>query len=249
MISHPTNSPPKHNDTFDKQGGDSTSNEYYHLTEEQIDILEHVTGKHNDLNDIQGGSSGEYYHLTSAEHTVVQNTSGVNTGDQESSDFDHNQLQNTHNLTTDIDHNSITNTHNLTTDIDHDQITNTHNLTSDIDHNSITNTHNLTSDIDHDQITNTHNLTTDIDHNLISNLQGGDATSDEYYHLTNDQLTIVESTSGINTGDQSASDFNHNDLSNIDGGAAGDRQHLTSAEKSQALSGGGSDFLVVQVFS
>jgi hypothetical protein len=57
MISHPTNSPPKHNDTFDKQGGDSTSNEYYHLTEEQIDILEHVTGKHNDLNEIQGGSA------------------------------------------------------------------------------------------------------------------------------------------------------------------------------------------------
>jgi len=80
MISHPTNSPPKHNDTFDKQGGDSTSNEYYHLTEEQLDILEHVTGKHNDLNEIQGGSVGEYYHLTSAEHTVVENTSGVNTG-------------------------------------------------------------------------------------------------------------------------------------------------------------------------
>jgi len=80
MISHPTNSPPKHNDTFDKQGGDSTSNEYYHLTEEQLDILEHVTGKHNDLNEIQGGSVGEYYHLTSREHTVVENTSGVNTG-------------------------------------------------------------------------------------------------------------------------------------------------------------------------
>jgi len=80
MISHPTNSPPKHNDTFNKQGGDSTSNEYYHLTEEQLDILEHVTGKHNDLNEIQGGSVGEYYHLTSREHTVVENTSGVNTG-------------------------------------------------------------------------------------------------------------------------------------------------------------------------
>jgi hypothetical protein len=187
MISHPTNSPPKHNNTFDKQGGDSTSNEYYHLTEEQLDILEHVTGKHNDLNEIQGGSAGEYYHLTSAEHTVVENTSGVNTGDQESSDFDHDQLQNTHNLTTDINHNSV------------------------------------------------------------DGIQGGDSTANEHYHLTEDQVTIVDNTSGVNTGDQVASDFNHNDLSNISGGAPGDYQHLTAEEKTQALKG--TDFLVVQVFS
>ena len=37
--------------------------------------------------------------------------------------IDHNNLTNTHNLTTDIDHNTITNTHNLTTDISHDSIT------------------------------------------------------------------------------------------------------------------------------
>lgn len=42
----------------------------------------------------------------------------------ESSYIDHDQLANTHNLTTDIDHDTITNTHNLTTDIDHAQITN-----------------------------------------------------------------------------------------------------------------------------
>ena len=38
-----------------------------------------------------------------------------------------------------IDHNQLLNTHNLTTDIDHDQITNTHNLTTDIDHSQLTN--------------------------------------------------------------------------------------------------------------
>jgi microcystin-dependent protein len=126
--------------------------------------------------------------------------SGSNTGDQTSSDFDHDSLQNTHNLTTDIDHNSITNAHNLTTDIDHNSITNAHNLTTDIDHNSITNahnlttdidhnsitnTHNLSTDIDHDGLTNTHNLTTDIDHNSIGGLNGG--TAGEYYHLTSDE--------------------------------------------------------------
>ena len=53
-----------------------------------------------------------------------------------------------------INHNNLLNTHNLTTDIDHDTITNTHNLTTDIDHDQLTNTHNLTTDIDHDQLTN-----------------------------------------------------------------------------------------------
>jgi hypothetical protein len=39
----------------------------------------------------------------------LEDTSGTNTGDQESSDFDHNALTNTHNLTTDIDHDALTN--------------------------------------------------------------------------------------------------------------------------------------------
>jgi len=38
--------------------------------------------------------------------------------------------------------------------IDHDNLTNTHDLTTDIDHDTITNNHNLTTDIDHDQLTN-----------------------------------------------------------------------------------------------
>lgn len=40
------------------------------------------TTLHEDLTDLQGGTTGEHYHLTDAELTVVQNTSGVNTGDQ-----------------------------------------------------------------------------------------------------------------------------------------------------------------------
>jgi len=89
--------------------------------------------------------------------------------DAKESGIDHNNLTNTHNLTTDIDHNTITNNHNLTTDINHNTILNNHNLTTDIDHNSITNTHNLTTDIDHNTITNNHNLTTDIDHDQLTN--------------------------------------------------------------------------------
>lgn len=36
---------------------------------------------HNDLENMQGGTTAEYYHITAAEHTVVGNTSGTNTGD------------------------------------------------------------------------------------------------------------------------------------------------------------------------
>jgi len=42
-------------------------------------------------------------------------------------------------------------------------------------------------------------LTTD-DHNSLAGLQGG--TTDEYYHLTSAQKTVVDNTSGTNTGDQ-----------------------------------------------
>lgn len=38
---------------------------------------------HASLTNLQGGAVGEYYHLTSAEMGVVDNTSGVNTGDQD----------------------------------------------------------------------------------------------------------------------------------------------------------------------
>jgi hypothetical protein len=133
---------------------------------------------HNYLNMLQGGSDSplEYYHLTSAEHTVVQNTSGSNTGDQDSSDFDHNSLQNTHNLTSDISHNNI------------------------------------------------------------SDLQGGSISPEEYYHVTSAEKTVIENTSGSNTGDQSSSDFTHNDLSSLQGGQAGQRYHLTAAELSAVQS-------------
>lgn len=40
---------------------------------------------HNQLFGLQGGTSNQYYHLTSAELTVVQNTSGVNSGNETTS--------------------------------------------------------------------------------------------------------------------------------------------------------------------
>lgn len=58
-------------------------------------------------------SASEAANFVAGDKANLDNQSGVNTGDQSSSDFDHNALQNTHNLTTDIDHNSITNTHTI----------------------------------------------------------------------------------------------------------------------------------------
>lgn len=40
-------------------------------------------------------------------------------------------------VSAEVDHDQLLNTHDLTTDIDHDTITNNHNLTTDIDHGSI----------------------------------------------------------------------------------------------------------------
>jgi hypothetical protein len=66
-----------------------------------------VEGDAFDMDNMIEGSTNLI--LTSAERTIIGNTSGTNTGDQVSGDFDHNGLINTHNLTTDIDHNQLTN--------------------------------------------------------------------------------------------------------------------------------------------
>jgi hypothetical protein len=129
-------------------------------------------------------------------------------------DVDHDNLTNTHNLTTDIDHDSITNTHDLTTDIDHDSISNTHNLTTDVDHDSISNTHNLTTDIDHDSIANTHNLTTDIDHDSLTNTH--DLTTDiDHDTITNNHnlTTDIDHDQLTNTHNLTT-DIDHDQLTN-----------------------------------
>jgi len=68
----------------------------------QTDLQAELDGKASSL-----GADDNY--VTDAEKIVIGNTSGTNSGNQTSGDFDHNSLTNTHNLTTDIDHNQLTN--------------------------------------------------------------------------------------------------------------------------------------------
>ncbi len=58
---------PSHNLTTDIQGGDSTSDEYFHLTEEKYNQVQ--ANNHNDLSGLQGGdsTSSEYYHIMAPE--------------------------------------------------------------------------------------------------------------------------------------------------------------------------------------
>lgn len=82
-------SPPKHNDLSEIQGG--TDTERYHLTEIQRNTVAQIepfddntdnflngsgnlsAPKHNNLASLQGGTDNEYYHLTQAEHSALAN--------------------------------------------------------------------------------------------------------------------------------------------------------------------------------
>lgn len=67
-----------------------------------------------------------------------------------------------------------------------------------------------------------------VTHNNLSTLQGG--TTNEYYHLTAAENTVVGNTSGTNTGDQVAGDFDHGSLTGLEGGGVGEYNHVTDAE-------------------
>ena len=154
-----------------------------------------ITNNHNLTTDIDHNTITNNHNLTTdIDHDLLTNFVA-----DEHIDWSVTQVKNIHSdnyinttyTSSDFDHNNLTNNHNLTTDIDHDTITNTHNLTTDIDHDTITNTHNLTTDIDHDTILNNHNLTTDIDHNTITNYE-----SDE--HFTQTEITTLYQPDGTN---------------------------------------------------
>jgi uncharacterized protein YbjQ (UPF0145 family) len=168
--------------------------------------------RHNTYNgDLQGGTSGQYYHLTSSEYTVVQNTSGVNTGDQNN----HNMMDNLRggdstsdeyfHLTEEKYNQVQANNHNDLNGVQggaggDDQYYHVPappaenyfvvaNETPAWDVKSLSEVEEL--------------LELNIDHNDLKDLQGGDSTSSEYYHLTEQEYNhvyngevIVKSTRG-----------------------------------------------------
>lgn len=160
-----------------------------------------LTNTHNLTTDIDHDAITNTHNLTTdIDHDALTNFVGDEhldwTGDQGAKNIHANNI--TEGSVTQhegaIDHDNLTNTHNLTTDIDHDSLTNTHNLTTDIDHDSLTNTHNLTTDIDHDQLTNfaanEHFTEASIDHTAIQNIgTNSHATIDSKLHDRSHAIT------------------------------------------------------------
>lgn len=67
---------------------DTTVNLYIKGIDHASYVGSPIAVRHNDLVGLQGGSFDQMYHMTSAEYTVLQNTSGINTGDQDLSAYE-----------------------------------------------------------------------------------------------------------------------------------------------------------------
>jgi len=204
-----------------------------------------ITNTHNLTTDINHNSLTNYDSDKHIDHTLVSVLpSGILSGGGTinnnitislvESDIDHNNITNTHNLTTDIDHTTITNIgSNSHLDIDsHIDDTTIHYPSGTIDHNSITNTHNLTTDIDHNSITNTHNLTTDIDHTTIQNIGTNSHTVIDS-HI--DDTTIHYPSGVIDHG--ALADLNADDHIQYHNDARGDDRYYTESESDSLLGG------------
>ena len=75
-------------------------------------LQEHLTMRPLDFQNLVDG-----FEYASTTHATTHSSGGTD-------EVSHDDLADSHDLTTDIDHDTITNNHNLTTDIDHDALTN-----------------------------------------------------------------------------------------------------------------------------
>ena len=166
----------------------------YHLaTKNYVDTQLSTQDDHNELNNIQGGTTNDYYHLTLVQHTDLTSSGTTTLHNHDNryyteTELDAGQLDNRYYTETEvdaafitfsgtIDHNTIVNTHNLTTDIDHDLLTNfaadEHFTVASIDHGNITGL----GDDDHTQY-----VPADGSRGFTATVSGVDPTQD--YHLT-----------------------------------------------------------------
>lgn len=145
-----------HNQLDNLQGGDSTSSEFYHLTEDQYNNL--GSSDHNELTNLQGGNGpDEFYHLSKEQYDnlgsgVHNELEGLQGGDSTSNEYYH-----------------------LTSE-EHDRI----NPATDTTLGVVKIGNGLT--IEGDGTLNA--VDPILEHNLLEGLQGGDSTSSEFYHLT-----------------------------------------------------------------
>jgi len=230
----------------------------YHLaTRSYVDSLSGSYDEHNEMLNIQGGTTDEYYHLTNAQHTDLTDSGDCTIHHHDGmyyteTELDAGQLDNRYYTETELDAGQLDNRYFTETEhidtsagvgdagkpikldaaghVDASMINN-----ADIDHASITNTHNLTTDIDHDSITNTHNLTTDIDHGSISGLTDDDHTQ---YILADGSRAFTSTVVGVTpTLDDHLTTKDYVDSVSVDKFRAG-RESLSLDDSSKAVTFG-----------
>lgn len=119
----------------------------YHLTtkgyvDDAILTLSGSYDEHNEMLNIQGGTTDEYYHLTNAQHTDLTDSGDCTIHHHDGmyyteAELDAGQLDNRYYTETEVDSEIDSNIATFSGTIDHDTIVNAHNLTTDIDHGSI----------------------------------------------------------------------------------------------------------------
>ena len=143
----------------------------YHLaTKNYVDTQLSTQDDHNELDNIQGGTTNDYYHLTLVQHTDLT-SSGTTTLHKHDdryyteTELDAGQLDNRYYTETELDAGQLDNQYYTETELDAGQLDNRYYTETEVDAAFIT----FSGTIDHNTIVNTHNLTTDIDHDLLTN--------------------------------------------------------------------------------
>ena len=186
-----------------------------------------ISSNHNDLLNIQGGTTNEYYHLTNERYTFLSTLTDDHndfTNLQGGSVGEYYHLTNeryTFLSTLTDDHNDLSNLqggaaseyYHLTNEryTFLSTLTDDHNDLSNLQGGGVGEYYHLTNE----RYTFLSTLTKE--HNDLINIQGGDSTANEYYHLTNERYTFLSTLTD-----------DHNDFTNLQGGSVGEYYHLTN---------------------
>ena len=215
-----------HNDLLELQGGDVSSDEFFHLSFTDIENLITLTdgsnadslhmhsviiSNHNSLLGLQGGdiSSDEFYHIASIDITNLNILTDKSNADSLHI-HDHNKLENLEggDPSGGFYHITFTDTVNLITltDGSNADSLHTHSVSSGI-HNDLTGLQGGTTNEYYHFTQSQHDTLTDKsnadslhihDHNKLENLEGGDPSGGFYHIVFTDTVNLITLTDGSN---------------------------------------------------